>query len=299
MVYINMNHHDLGSVAGSSTVDSTPSQAQDAMTYLFTFGDSYTQTEFTVDGTQPSATNPMGNPALGTGTTSGGTNWVGYLTTLYNASPVLSYNFAVGGATIDNSIVDTKVKDVTSQVQDFELAYSKKPASAPWTSENAIFGFWIGINDIGWGHQNTQPSVLVPRLMAQYRFLVEKVYASGGRKFLFLNVPPTDRSPMIIKEGPEAVKTYATWVKAYNNGLQTMINDFKSSHTDTTIVLYDTWSFMPKILDDPQTYGFPNATCFNENGTSCIWWNHYHPGQNYHKLQAADMKQYLQPLGAW
>lgn len=81
---------------------------------------------------------------MGTGTTSGGANWVGYLTTLYNTSPVLSYNFAVGEATIDNSIVDTKVKDVTSQVRDFELAYSKKPISAPWSSDN---GFWIGINE--------------------------------------------------------------------------------------------------------------------------------------------------------
>ncbi|OQD71930.1 hypothetical protein PENPOL_c001G04883 [Penicillium polonicum] len=273
-----MKHRDdLGPMAGSGTIAAVPLQAQDAPTYLFTFGDSYTQTEFNVDGTQPSTTNPMGNPTLGED----------------------RYNLAVGGATIDNSIVDTKVKDVTSQVRDFELAYSKKPISAPWSSDNAVFGFWIGINDIGWGHQNTQHSVLVPTLMAQYRLLIEKLYASGGRKFLFLNVPPTDRSPMVINEGPEAVKTYATWVKAYNDGLQSMIDDFKLSHNDTTIVLYDTWSFMLRILDDPQTYGFPNATCFDDNGTSCIWWNHYHPGQNYHKLQAADMIQYLQPLGAW
>lgn len=51
------------------------------------------------------------------------------------------------------------------------------------------------ICSIGWGHQNTQPSVLVPTLMAQYKFLIEKLYASGGRKFLFLNVPRTDRKP--------------------------------------------------------------------------------------------------------
>ncbi|KAJ5795763.1 CAZyme family CE16 [Penicillium psychrosexuale] len=251
------NRDDLGPMASGGTVAATPLQAQDAPTYLFTFGDSYTQTDFTVDGTQPCISNPMGKPILATGTTSSGINWVEYLTTLYNASPVLSHNFAVIGATIDNSIVDSKVKDVTSQVRDFELAYSKKPISAPWSSDNAVFGFWIGINDIGRGHQNTQPS------------------------------------------GPEAVKTHATWVRAYNSGLQSMISDFKSNHTDTTIVLYDTWSFMPKILDDPQAYGFPNATCFNKDGTSCIWWDHYHPGQNYHKLQAADMVQYLQPLGAW
>lgn len=42
---------------------------------------------------------------------------------------------------------------------------------------------------------------------------------------------------MIIKEGPEAVKTYTTWVKAYNNGLQSMINDFKSSRTDVSFDL--------------------------------------------------------------
>ncbi|OQE17187.1 hypothetical protein PENFLA_c025G00411 [Penicillium flavigenum] len=128
------NRDDVGSMAGGATVAATPWQAQGALTYLFTLydivlyqligeklnelysGDSYTQTELAVNGTQPSTMNPMGNPTLGTGTTSGGTNWVGYLTTLYNASPVLSYNSAVGGATIHNSIVDTKVKDEYSRV---------------------------------------------------------------------------------------------------------------------------------------------------------------------------------------
>lgn len=35
---------------------------------------------------------------------------------------------------------------------------------------------------------------------------------------------------MIIGEGPDAVKTYTTWVKAYNDGLQSMIDDFESNH---------------------------------------------------------------------
>lgn len=42
---------------------------------------------------------------------------------------------------------------------------------------------------------------------------------------------------MVIKEGPEAVKTYVTWVKAYNDGLQSMINDFKSCHNDVRFLL--------------------------------------------------------------
>lgn len=66
-----------------------------------------------------------------------------------------------------------------------------------------------------------------------------------------------------------------------------------------TVVLYDSWSFMTKVLDDPTAYGFPDATCINADGTSCIWWNDYHPSAKYHELQADDMKSVLAPLGAW
>ena len=74
---------------------------------------------------------------------------------------------------------------------------------------------------------------------------------------------------------------------------------YRTNQWQTTTVLYDTWSFMTKVLDSPQEYGYPNATCINEDGVSCIWYNNYHPGQKYHQLQAADMKQHLKPLGAW
>ena len=106
----------------------------------------------------------MGNPALGssphlppqptlltegkgTGTTGGGINWIGYLTTVDNASLVLSYNLAIGGAGIDNTIVNTTYPDMASQVATFEEAYSRKPPSAPWGCEDAVFGWWIGINE--------------------------------------------------------------------------------------------------------------------------------------------------------
>lgn len=56
---------------------------------------------------------------------------------------------------------------------------------------------------------------------------------------------------------------------------------------------------MTEVLDAPTTYGFPDATCVNADGATCVWWDDYHPGHKYHKLQAADMKQHLQSLGAW
>jgi hypothetical protein len=72
---------------------------------------------------------------------------VGYLTTVDNASLVLSYNLAIGGATIDNRIVSAPYTDMTTQIGYFETSYSQKPASAAWSAGDAVFGFWIGINE--------------------------------------------------------------------------------------------------------------------------------------------------------
>ncbi|KAJ5294363.1 hypothetical protein N7508_009184 [Penicillium antarcticum] len=286
-------------IAGVGIVAAGPLQHRATQTYFFTFGDSYTQSNFDVNGTQPSSSNPMGNPNIGTGTSSGGLNWVEYLTTVDNASLVLSYNLAIGGATIDNRIVSAPYTDMTTQLGYFEASYSQRPASAPWSASDTVFGFWIGINDIGSAYSSNDASVLVPKLMAQYESLVGEIYANGGRKFLFLNVPPTSRSPLFLDQGTDVVNAHAAWVTAYNKGLQSMIKSFKSNHSGTTTVLYDTWSFMTKVLDSPQKYGYPNATCINEDGTSCVWYNNYHPGYKYHQLQAADMKQYLKTFGAW
>lgn len=97
---------------------------------------------------RPSLRYLFSNRYPGQGTSSGGINWVGYLTTVFNASLVLNYDLAVSGACINNSIVKAPVRDLVSQVEStFEPNYAEKPASTPWTAENAVFAFWIGINE--------------------------------------------------------------------------------------------------------------------------------------------------------
>ncbi|OJJ35603.1 hypothetical protein ASPWEDRAFT_112368 [Aspergillus wentii DTO 134E9] len=279
-------------------VAATPVRRADTnTTYFFTFGDSYSQTGFYPEGEKPTASNPMGNPELGTGTTTNGPNWVGYLTTAENASLVLSYNLAQGGATIDNSIVSSYADDLVAQVETFQENYSSKPESAPWTGKDAVFGFWFGINDVGNAYSSTDADTLTPKLITRYLSLVEKIYNDGGRKFLFINVPPTGRTPMFLDQGDEAVKQLGAYVETFNKNLEAKVKEFNANHTDTTTVVYDSWSFMTKILDSPSEYGFPNATCINDDGSSCVWWNNYHPGFKYHKLQAEDMKPKLASLG--
>jgi len=84
---------------------------------------------------------------LGVGTSAGGINWVGYLTTAENTTLVLSYDLAVGGASIDNKIVQAYPNDLVSQIGVFQSVYKDKPASAPWSPQDAVFAVWIGINE--------------------------------------------------------------------------------------------------------------------------------------------------------
>ncbi len=93
----------------------------------------------------------MGNPPYPGGTGVGvGANWIDFVTTEFNKSLILTYDYAVGGATINGTLVPPTIKthDFITQVYNFEKQVMKKPATAPWTSKNAMFSVWFGINDI-------------------------------------------------------------------------------------------------------------------------------------------------------
>jgi hypothetical protein len=74
------------------------------------------------------------------------------VTTEYNNSLVLTWNYAYGGAVTDKDLVtpwQPGVLTLVDQVDQFLSYAAKKPAVVPWKSENSLFSFFIGINDIG------------------------------------------------------------------------------------------------------------------------------------------------------
>lgn len=62
--------------------------------------------------------------------------------------------------------------------------------------------------------------------MVQYKAQAEKLYANGGRKFIFLNVPPVSRSPQIANQGTTVAAGHAKWLAAFNAALETMVTEF-------------------------------------------------------------------------
>ena len=141
-------------------------------------GDSYTSTNFTLNGAQPDYDNPLGNPPFPGATSSDGPNYIDFLTSTYNETFIKTYNLACGGATINPFLVPTlygpSVRTLLSQVvKDFIPLYANN-SEVPWQPENALFTIMFGINDcIQTYAQNND--TLNNDIIASYEGLVNQV----------------------------------------------------------------------------------------------------------------------------
>lgn len=267
--------------------------------FYFSFGDSYTTTSFNINGVQPAPGNPLGNPAYGTGTVAGGPTYVNFLTTKYNSSFVANYNFAVGGATISNAIVGSSIPAFDNQVtQFFEPKYTT-PHVANWNSANAIFSSFFGINDIGLTIESGQGNNLtrIPALLDAYFAIADNLYAQGARRFMFVAVPPTDRSPLVMTVPAAEQAQWRDAINTFNTQFGTRLALWTATRVGAVAAMYDYHRWLTGVLDNPTAYGFPDATCINADGQSCVWFNNYHVSSRVDDLLAKQMQAAMNSLG--
>ncbi|THH20628.1 hypothetical protein EW146_g759 [Bondarzewia mesenterica] len=239
--------------------------------FMFIFGDSYTTTGWNISA-------GIDSPVPGF-TSSNGPNWVQYLGGTYNVTDTKVFNLAYGGATIDSALVPPylpTVQSIVNQVSLFEQFLGHKPVGASWKSDNSLFAFWIGINDVGnsvsWTNvsQSAFHTTLMKRLFGQ----VEELYHSGARSFLFLTVPPTNRAPIFIVQGSSMTARVASSIADYNSQLRSFAKAFQQEHKDLDqVVVFDTQSIFNTLLDNAKTFGFVNASGYcdtYQNGTPSI-----------------------------
>ncbi|KAK2054969.1 GDSL-like Lipase/Acylhydrolase [Colletotrichum caudatum] len=252
-------------------------------------GDSYSQTGFNINSTKPSSQNPLGNPTLPGWTTSGGLNWVGFLLAQYNASLTYSYNLAYGGATTDASLITPYAPTVLSfidQVSEFSRSLASKPSWAPWAADNTLVGVWMGVNDVGNAAWGSNREALLVQVLGRYFDQLQILYDAGVRNFVLLSVPPTQKTPLMISNGADAGGQLSAAIQQYNELIVGNLAAFKAKNAGVTSWVVDTAPAFDVAIDNPAAYGAPDATCYNENGLSCLWFNDYHPAVQIQKLVA-------------
>jgi hypothetical protein len=73
------------------------------------------------------------------------------------------------------------------------------------------------------------------QLLTKYESLADELYSYGARQFVFLNVPPTSRSPLFLSDGPTVDQEQAAFVDNFNKGVQAMTVDFHRHHPDVSV----------------------------------------------------------------
>ncbi|KAI0700963.1 hypothetical protein C8T65DRAFT_656929 [Cerioporus squamosus] len=279
----------------TTTAPTSVPSGVDKANFWFSFGDSYTQTGFTTTGAVPAPGNPLGNPPYPGYTAVGGTNWVDVDTTVYNKSLILTYNYAYGGATINASLVqpyEPTVLSLIDQVNEFMGQAASKPAFAPWTSNNALFSVWIGINDIGNSYyQSGDRDAFSDVLLDSYFGQVQKLYNVGARNFLFVNVPPVDRSPLMLSQSADAQALEKKVITGFNSKLASRVASFAAANSGVKTWFWDSNAAFTTVLNNPTAYGFVDATSYG--GAKSFWGNNYHPSSAAHDIWGKDVAAVL------
>ncbi|KAK9476118.1 GDSL-like Lipase/Acylhydrolase-domain-containing protein [Lipomyces japonicus] len=235
---------------------------------IFIFGDSYSDTGFNVNYTLPNINNAFGNPNIHGTFGSNGINWLKYLATSYNSSIYYVYDFARGGATVDNAIVTLHdyIPSFVEQVESMFLPYMTGTGQvASWSAQDTIVGVWFGINDILNSYlvySEAQLEVVYNQEIAKsYWSAIETIYKAGARDFFFMLVPPINLRPNLRTSTRPTVKSA---VQEFNSMVTAGAAEFSAGHSDATTTVIDINSLFVDLISNYQSYGFDNVTGYCE-----------------------------------
>jgi phospholipase/lecithinase/hemolysin len=137
----------------------------------------------------------------------------------------------------------------------------------------------------------------------------KRLFDAGARNFLFINLPPIERSPGMLKgvhsSKPKNKSSHAISLlvasyrlnagqiyKDWNKALAETVRQFaNANHSEITAMIFSSYDTFTNVLDDPVSCGFTSEDVRKEEGG--IWYDHLHPTSRMHDIIAANMAQFL------
>ncbi|KAJ5907584.1 hypothetical protein N7495_000266 [Penicillium taxi] len=256
-----------------------------------------------------------------TSTAEGGPNWVEFLTDCAVEPGLHSpldckkqlWNFAFAGADISSEYTPLHHNfsvDIVTQIKQFRN-YGAKTIQKTISAKETLTAIWIGINDISDSAKyNINFPAFYSNLTATLFASVDELYALGYRSYLFMNLPPLDRTPENVKSG--SASPNATQVAWYNSALSEQAAQFKARKGDVEIWVFDAHERLSGILDDPGKFGIVNTTGFcagydqpdiavNYLKYGCptpldeyFWFNTGHMTSHVHRILATVLQAWLE-----
>lgn len=131
----------------------------------------------------------------------------------------------------------------------------------------------------------------IPIKLSAYFGLVQQVYNAGGRKFLFVLVPPVNRSPLVswytayasegsllnhlfiyyqmLAQSTSSQTLEGSVIATFNQKLVAAASSFASKNSGATTYTYDANAKVTQVLNSPTSYGFVDATSYGDVVHDC------------------------------
>ncbi|KAL6709844.1 hypothetical protein ACN47E_000629 [Coniothyrium glycines] len=215
--------------------------------------------------------------------------------TLAKSLGVPLYDFAVGGATADNSVVagftgartEIPVPSALDQVKKFLSADSPRP--------DDLFVHYIGAND-----PQFNPFITGSQIVSLINRDVDLLYRAGARNILLANYPPITSFPIAV-----GVPLFQQIGPPYSAALLQGLREIQAPYSSyINIRVADVESLFKKIIAEPASYGIdakyvnpPTACLSGAFGTAArtlctdperhLFFDVYHPVTQVHDRIAA------------
>ncbi|KAI9669070.1 MAG: hypothetical protein M1831_000662 [Alyxoria varia] len=188
----------------------------------------------------------------------GGRTWARYVVQ-YTQQALTIYNYGVNGAACSNKITPRVFNATLPLYPDLDgyeipafLADKQKGINIDTgghyfepalTEENAVYAFWVGINDItigGFFDDSQAPGAVLSDAVDCVYKQIDRIYASGGRYFVLFNIVPFELTPLFANasEGGETPNYF--WQDKPENQTQVSLKMTQFTTTLNTVYEYRT-----------------------------------------------------------
>jgi outer membrane lipase/esterase len=176
--------------------------------------------------------------------------------------------------------------------------------------QNALYFVWSGGNDLLGTLTGPASALSVPNGGPQnITTALELLYGMGARNFYVPNLPNVGRTPMAIAGGPEAIAGGTVISGLFNQELAARLTEFQLTRPDTTVLQFDTYAYLERLLNSAGALGFTNTTGQCVTGPALAWgellpgcdpegfvfWDGMHPTARTHELFGAALAQAAVP----
>ncbi|KAK6063271.1 hypothetical protein SCUP515_12557 [Seiridium cupressi] len=260
-----------------------------------------------------------------TGTAEGGPNWLQHLTGCSvadgsylpaNCSTAL-WNFAYAGASVGDEFVPRHTKytiPLVNQTSRF-LKYGEPVLRSKGllNKSTALVTIWIGVNDI-FDTPTYKPSSVTYQdfwtreINGVFKQSVKPLYDNGFKNFLFMNLPPLDRTT--ANQRTSTPYPSKAQVDLWGGILANTTRSFQANHTDAKAMLYDANAFLNTVMNNASSYGLTRTASYcagwnqlgvltNPAAYGCsslskyFWYNAAHLSSEVHRIMASRVKSFL------